>query len=382
MLRKITILMATTLAVAVASIASAHSKPNLVPAEQGRPVDLVIALDVSGSMSGLIESAKQRLWDVVNELAQAQPQPDLRLAILTYGNPDYGVETGYVSVDMPFTRDLDAVMQTLFSFGTNGGDEYVSRAVTTSVTSLDWSSRPDAMKILFVAGNEAADQDPAVSVLQATQAAASKGIVVNTIYCGGDGDEDAPGWRNVAAMTNGLYANIDMNAAAVANIATPMDQELALLNQALNETYIAYGAQGGRYKANQVAQDSNAEAMSLPSMASRTVAKAGALYKNEDWDLVDAMEAGKPIAEMEEENLPAEMQAMDIEAREAYVKELAGRRDQMSADIEQLAKKRQAWIALERERLAETGDEGFDAVLIEGLRELARKKGFILEDSP
>jgi len=376
MLRKLTILIATTLAVTIAGIASAQSHPIPLQTGQGRPVDLVIALDVSGSMSGLIESAKQRLWDVVNELAQAQPQPDLRLAILTYGNPAYGAETGYVSIDMPFTRDLDAVMQTLFGFGTNGGDEYVSRAVTTSVSSLDWSSRPDAMKILFVAGNEAADQDPTVSVMQATHLAASKGIVVNTIYCGGDGDEIAAGWRNVAAMTNGLYANIDMNAAAVANIATPMDQELALLNQALNETYVAFGEHGGRFKANQAAQDSNAEAMSLPSAASRTVAKAGALYKNEDWDLVDAMRAGKPVAAIEEEALPAEMQVMDIEAREEYVRELAARRDQIAEDIEQLAKKRQAYIALERERLANTGDEGFDAALIEGLKELARKKGF------
>ena len=141
MLRKFTLFAVTLLAVSLFGIAEVWSKTTYQPEEQGQPVDLVIALDVSGSMSGLIESAKQRLWDVVNELAQAQPQPDLRLAILTYGNPAYGAGTGYVNVDMPFTRDLDAVMQTLFSFGTNGGDEYVSRAVTTSVSSLDWSVR-------------------------------------------------------------------------------------------------------------------------------------------------------------------------------------------------------------------------------------------------
>ena len=49
-----------------------------MPEVQKQPVDLVIALDVSGSMSGLIDSAKQRLWDIVNELAQANPRPDLR----------------------------------------------------------------------------------------------------------------------------------------------------------------------------------------------------------------------------------------------------------------------------------------------------------------
>ena len=41
-------------------------------------------------MSGLIQSAKQRLWDVVNELNRAQPRPDLRVAVLSYGDPRYG----------------------------------------------------------------------------------------------------------------------------------------------------------------------------------------------------------------------------------------------------------------------------------------------------
>ena len=79
-------------------------------------------------------------------------------------------------------------MKTLFGFGTNGGDEFVARAVHTSVNELDWTTGADGLKLLFVAGNEAANQDPDISVLQATQAAISRGIVVNTIYCGNEGD--------------------------------------------------------------------------------------------------------------------------------------------------------------------------------------------------
>ena len=189
------------------------------PGDQNHPVDLVIALDVSGSMSGLIDSAKQRLWDIVNELAPARPQPDLRMAILTYGNPSYGEQSGYVKINMQFTRDLDAINRTLFSFGTNGGDEYVSRVVHRSVTDLSWSNNPDALKILFVAGNEEANQDPQISIEVATRLAANNGIVVNTIYCGSEGDNIVAGWRNFATMTNGLFASINQNAAAVANIA-------------------------------------------------------------------------------------------------------------------------------------------------------------------
>ena len=361
------------------SVDIAHAtKPGFRPALQSPPVDVVIALDVSGSMSGLIESAKQRLWDIVNDIGQAQPQPDLRIAIITYGNPSYGEQGGYVRVDIPFTRDLDAVMQTLFSSGTNGGDEYVARAVHTAVNELDWNDSPNSMRVLFVAGNERADQDPLIELRAATAAASNKGVVVNTLYCGSDGDAIIAGWQDVATMTNGLFASIDQNAAAVANIATPMDDEIARLNAELNETYVAYGANGGRYKQNQVEQDKNAADMSLSSAASRVVAKAGGLYRNSGWDLVDAANAGIAIEEMEAETLPEPMRDMAPEERKNYVDGLAQKREAISEEIAELGQKRQDYIDKERQRLSES-DNGLDAAIVKGIRDLAEDKGFTFD---
>ena len=245
---------------------AAGAREIAVPAEEGRPIDLAIALDVSGSMEGLIDSARQRLWDVVNGLARAQPAPDLRIAIVTYGNPEYGQGSGYLRLDQPFTRDLDAVMETLFAFDTNGGDEYVARAVQASVSSLDWSRRDDALKMLFVAGNEAADQDPDIDLPEASRAAAKRNVAVNTLYCGNANDIDAAGWRRVAELTDGLFAVIDQDVAAVASPSTPFDQEIARLNEDLNDTYLAYGREGERFKSNQDAQDRNAALMSQASV--------------------------------------------------------------------------------------------------------------------
>lgn len=359
------------------SNAGATRITNQEPEKQ--PVDLVIALDVSGSMSGLIDSAKQRLWDVVNELAQANPQPDLRMAILTYGDPSYGQQSGYVQVDMPFTRDLDEINRVLFSFTTNGGDEYVSRVIQRSVTDLEWSQDPDALKILFVAGNEEANQDPQISVDFAAELAANNGIVVNTIYCGSENDNIAAGWREFSNLTNGLFASIDQNAAAVANIATPMDDQLVELNKELNETYVAYGEDGDKYKSNQIEQDENSAAMSAPSAVSRTIAKIGTLYDNTKWDIVDAFKSGEPVEEMKVEDLPLEMQSMDVEQRKEHVQRLAKTREAVSAKIAVLGQERKNYIEEERARLNETGDAGLDAAIIEGIREIAEKKGFEFE---
>ena len=345
----------------------------VAPNDARRDVDLVIALDVSGSMEGLIESAKQRLWDITNELARARPVPALRVAILSYGNPTYGEQAGYVRVDLPFTADLDAVNATLFAFRTDGGEEYVARAIQTSLDRLQWSPERDALRIVFVAGNESAEQDPRLTIQQATAAAARRGVVVNAIYCGADGNADAPGWQRVATSTNGRYASIDQNAAAVANVATPFDEELTALSSELNATYIAFGAGGERGRANQAEQDGNAAAMSPAAAASRTVSKAGALYRA-DWDLVDAVESGKALAEVPADELPAELKALQPAEREAFVLDKAERLQGLQRRIGELAAARGEYIAqLSRES---AGATGLDAAILQGLREVAATKGF------
>jgi hypothetical protein len=361
---------------ALALLGSASARTVQQEATQPKQIDVVIALDVSGSMDGLIDSAKQRLWDIVNELGRAQPQPELRMAILSYGNPEYGAQSGYVRADLPFTSDLDAVNKTLFEFETNGGDEYVARVVQTAVNKLAWSSEPGALRVLFVAGNEAANQDPQFSVQLATELAADKGIVVNTIYCGDESDQDAAGWQQVAVSTNGLYASINQDAAAVANIATPMDQELATLNKDLHDTYVAFGSAGVKSRANQLEQDNAVASMSAPAMASRAAAKAGSLYKNDSWDLIDAVKSGKSLDEIVADDLPEEMQAMESEERLAYVEKKTRKREEIQGRIQALADDRREYIRDERAKLIDSNEKGLDDVIQEGLRALAEEKGF------
>lgn len=339
-----------------------------------RDVDLVIALDVSGSMEGLIASAKQRLWDITNELAEARPVPALRVAILSYGRPSYGEQTGYVRVDLPFTADLDAVNETLFEFQTDGGEEYVARAIQTSLDTLQWSQDSDALKVVFVAGNESAEQDPRLTIWQATAAAARRGVVVNALYCGGDGSAEAEGWRRVAASTNGLYASIDQNAAAVADVPTPFDAKLAELNGELNATYVAFGAAGERGRANQVAQDSNAASLSPSALASRAAAKAGALYRAE-WDLVGHLESGASLEDIPVDELPAELEALQPDEREAYVRGKAERRRELERQIGDIAGERNRYLA-EQRRNAGNDTAGLDAAILRGIREVAATKGF------
>ena len=374
--RTITPLIATALA--VLSVSSAYAERS--DPDEARPVDIVIALDVSGSMSGLIESTKQRLWDIVNEFEYASPQPELRLAIITFGNPEYGEASGYVRIDQRFTSDLDKVNETLFSFGTNGGDEYVARAVSTAVNSLQWSDDPDALRIMFVAGNEGAEQDPQITSLKASAMANRKDIVVNLLYAGGGNDPDAASWRDFASMGQGMFASIDQDRAAVANVATPMDDELQELNEALNETYIAFGKDGDEYHERQKEQDKNTRALSAPAAASRAVAKSGKLYDTSSWDLVSAVESGQELDDIPEEELPEELQAMAADERQGYVDEQLAKRNQIKQEIQALSRDRKDYIQAELEKQRAEAGTGLDEAIQEGLRTVAAKKGITFDE--
>ena len=112
--------------------------------------------------------------------------------------------------------------------------------------------------------------------------------------------------------------------------------------------------------------------MSPAAAASRTVAKAGALYRSE-WDLVDAVQSGKALADVPAAELPAEMQAMEPEKREAYVRETTARRQDMQRQIGELAAERSRYIA---EQKSDGAAAGLDAAILEGVREVAATKGF------
>src|SRR3954471_6534365 len=154
MFRRLFLLMLATLLPGL-SVASVWADPPV----RGKPVDLVICLDTSNSMDGLIDSAKRKLWDIVNDFGRAKPTPFLRVALYSYGNDGYDPKVGWVRKELDLTTDLDKVSEKLFGLTTQGGTEYVARVTRDALSGLNWSTERDALKIIFVCGNEPADQD-------------------------------------------------------------------------------------------------------------------------------------------------------------------------------------------------------------------------------
>jgi len=341
-------------------------------------VELAICLDTSGSMDGLLNSARQKLWTIVNDLAKAEPTPRLRVALLSYGNDGHHAENGWVNVETPFTEDLDTVSQMLFGLTTNGGTELVGRVVQTSMQELDWHASDGALRMIFVAGNESADQDDEVAVRTISKEAAAHGIDVNSIYCDfkDDDSEIRSGWRELANRGNGEFAMIDQDNGTVV-IATPFDQRLIELSAELNETYIPFGDAGAAGCSNQAEQDTNAAGLNIASAASRAATKAGKLYSCGAWDLVDAIRTGEvDLAEVDEKDLPEDMRALSHEMRVAKVDAMQKARTQVQSRIAELDQRRQKLLDRELARQSTTNIGSFDLAIRGAIRTRAEAKGF------
>ncbi len=359
----------------------------LVSAKQDRvqahrpEVDIAILLDTSNSMDGLIDQAKSQLWTIVNEFAAAKRHgltPTLRVALFEYGNTNLPAGEGYIRQVVPLTDDLDKLSEALFALTTNGGDEYCGQVIDETVKRLDWSGDPDAYKAIFIAGNEPFTQGPVDYTISCAYAI-QKGITVNTIHCG-DYESGISGmWQHGAQLAEGNYLNINQDQAVV-QIESPHDPELMQLNLELNATYLWYGKEGEASGARQKVQDSNAMSLGLSSSSQRIAAKASGVYQNSRGDLVDAVvnEVVK-LDEVKEADLPEPMRAMSKTEREHYLQEHSEKRTEIQAKIKELSRQREDYVAQERRRLAESGDDTLGDAVVKSVRQQLLTAGFDVE---
>jgi hypothetical protein len=346
-----------------------------------RIIDLAVCLDASGSMDGLINSARQRIWAIVNDLATAKPTPRLRVALLIYGNDGNNPAAGWVKVLTNLTEDLDLVSQQLFSITTNGGTELVARVIQTSLQTLPWNNDPGSLKLIVVAGNESADQDKQVSFRDQCKKAIASGIMINSIYCvwGKDTGAIVEEWKDVARLSDGHYATIDQNRGTI-TVATPFDNRLDELSRSLNATYVPFGPQGKAGWTNQQRQDANAAGLAADAAAQRATAKSGKLYYCR-WCLVDATRnKAVKLAEVEEKDLPEKMRSMTLEERQKHLDGKWAKRQEIQKQVNEMSKKRRAFVTEEMKRQSFDESKAFDVAVRKAIRAQAEKKGYAFED--
>ena len=218
-----------------------------IAATGGKPkIDVVFVLDTTGSMSGLIQTAKEKIWSIATTMASAQPTPEIRIGLVGYR--DRGDE--YVTQVIDLSSDLDSVYAELMDFQAGGGGdmpESVNKALYDAVHQMSWTHQDDqdgqAYKAVFLVGDAPPHMDyqDEKQYPEIVAAAKSAGIVINTVQCGSLA-ETVPQWQQIARLGHGTYFQVEQAGSAVA-FATPVDDDIAALSARLDDTRLYYGSE-------------------------------------------------------------------------------------------------------------------------------------------
>ncbi len=351
--------------VAVAPRLLAAVKPK-APAPQ---VDVVFVLDTTASMSGLIDSAKRKVWSVANKIAAGQPEPDVRFGLVAFR--DKGDD--YITRTVALSEDPGEVYQQLSGLAAGGGGdgpEHVNRGLYDAIHGMQWRDG-NTLKLIFLVGDAPPhdDYDDVPTSRELAVLARQHNIVINTLRCGGDALTELA-WRAIAEAGGGKFASIAHDGGAIA-VATPYDEELARLGVELADTAVTYGAADDRRRAEGAREARKAMAAPAAADAASFAAKKGGYVGSKDL-LYDTRRGRVAVESLPATALPAELASKSASEKRAWIAEKAAKRAALTGRIEELSAKRDAHVEAEE---ANDGGDSFDGNVVEMLREQAATTG-------
>jgi len=375
------IFLAALVAAVFAPLSQLSAHDAVAPSHRlARPrMEVVFVLDTTGSMSGMIAGAKQKIWAIANKLKSARPTPEIRFGLVGYRDR----RDAYVTRVFGLTGNLDDVYTNLYAFEAQGGGdepESVNEALHRAVRDLQWSTDPEVLRVVFLVGDARPHMDyqDDVKYPETCRLANERGILINTLQCGRlSGTEQA--WREIASLTNGTYGAILQDGGSI-KIETPYDQEIIRLNLQLDSTIILYGS-----KAEQASAAKNKSvlaSLSSEAMADRSSylgkGEAGTVMSGRGDLVVELMNGRESVDKLDEKKLAPELQAMAPAARQELIAQKVEERRKLQSELAELVAKRDAAVADKLKSL-----EGKDGVLeLDAFRTLeaqAKEKGYRFE---
>lgn len=345
------------------------------PPTDGRPtLDVVFVLDTTGSMGGLIEGAKQKIWSIASRLASGKPTPRIRVGLVAYRDRT----DEYVTKRFDLSEDLDAVYANLQGFSAGGGGdgpEHVGQALGEAVKLMQWSTDKKTARMIFLVGDAPAHDDYKDGWDTRTWAknAIEKGIVVNTVRCGNDLNTGVL-FTDLAKLADGTYVSIQQTGGMVA-VTTPFDAEMKKLNDAIADRTLVGGTEtarsegkmkldalkgmGGGASADRVSYRSKMAPAAAP-MADVSV--RGGVTLNADPTVVNTMK---------DELLPEPVRKLPKAEREAYVRKLNDEQKDLQSKLLDLSKKRDEYVKNNASKAA----GAFDEEVFAGVKKSASKVG-------
>ena len=122
------------------------------PALAKPAVEVAFVLDTTGSMGGLIEGAKRKIWSIATAIVDSSPDADIRMGLVAYRD----IGDDYVTRKIELTTDIQDLYASLLELRARGGGDWpesVNEALDVAVNKLKWTTGNDVRRIVFLVGD-------------------------------------------------------------------------------------------------------------------------------------------------------------------------------------------------------------------------------------
>lgn len=351
----------------------------------GPKIEVVFALDVTGSMNGLLAAAKDKIWSIATSLAQAENNPEISMGIVAYR--DRG--DTFVTKIIDLNSDLDLVYGQLMALTAGGGGdtpESVNQALFDAVNRISWDTNQNTMRTIFLVGDcpPHMDYSDDVKYPESCKKAIEKDIMINTILMGSGGGT-IPTWQSIASIGGGDFIQADMDAGNLA-VTTPFDEKIKEANKAIESTKVHWGAENERTAKDEAvehtietADDMDADVAARRATYLNTTSSGSATFYNEGELINDIATGSISLDAIAVEELPEELQVMDEEERQVYVDTLVETRTKQQTELNTLIEQRNNYIETE---VVEISGSNFTNNIFNSLKRQAKSKKIKMAAAP
>ena len=353
-----------------AAISQAIAKPT---------VEVAFVLDTTGSMGGLIEGAKRKIWSIATAIVDSNPDADIRIALVAYRD----IGDDYVTRTVDLTADIQDLYAQLLELKARGGGDWpesVNEALDVSINKLQWTAGDQARRIVFLVGDAPPHMDYAQDTKYPTtlKVARQKDIIVNAVLAGTARDTERV-WRDIAQNGNGRFIPIPQDGGQVVIIETPYDDDIIILQKDINGTVIPYGPRAMQKRTEDKTRQLSEVAAAAPASASDMAsylnkrAKISSEAVTGEGDLVSDVTSGRQqLATIKDDELPDALRKLSPEQRAAALDQQMQTRKALNEKLAALVAKRDKYVAEQQAKSTSNASapkpSSFDRVVAETLK--------------
>jgi hypothetical protein len=338
-------------------------------------VEVAFVLDTTGSMGGLLEGAKRKIWSIATSVVDTNPDADIRIGLVAYR--DIGDE--YVTKTFDLTTDIQDIYANLLELKARGGGDWpesVNEALDVAVNKLQWTNGNDVRRIVFLVG----DAPPHMDYAQDTKypktlvVAKQRDIVVNAVLAGSARDTERV-WQDIAQRGDGRFIPIPQDGGELVVIETPYDDDIIILQKEINGTVIPYGPQTQQKRVEEKTRQLSQVAAAAPASASDMASYLNKRSKisseaiTGDGDLVSAVASGRAtLGSVKDDELPDELRKLSPEQRKAELDRRTQARKALNEKLAALVQKRDAFVTEAKRKTAPAKTSSFDRAVEDTLK--------------